>query len=136
MSRSRFSPQLSGQLVGLIMVGASLPEACRQLGIPEPTVKGWLARGRKESGTTYAEFARAVEDARATVAQAELTWPEFMGCLAVSVRKGSVQAMKLWWEIHRAREADEPEYDPLEEFDELATRRSRHNRRYREEVSS
>ena len=125
MSASKFTPEIRGALLERIAAGVSLSDAARAAEVREATVKGWLTRGRREASGDYSDFARRVDEARAAAEER----PEPMGtdelAIVVSemVRKGSVQAAKLRWEMLRG--ADEEPEAPADEFDELKARRAR-----------
>lgn len=121
----KWSPAARAELIGLTRAGLTLVDACARAGLSENTVKSWLKRGRKEVGTDYADFADALDRARAEAADALMDEDEFMAHLNKAVRTGSVQAMKLWWEINGGDDGEgEGSADPQDEFDELASRRS------------
>lgn len=115
-------------------MGVSLADACRDLEVSEKTVRGWLTRGRSEADGAYHDFAVAVDEAR-EVARAQvppMDEDELRSVVARSARKGSVQAMKLYWEMIRApnrdADADAKKGDPFEALDagdELAQIRAR-----------
>ena len=117
MSATKFTPQARALLLAGIRTGLTLNEACEDVAIAPDTVKSWLQRGRRETGTDYAAFAEAVDLARETAATAVMDEEEFKQHLNAAVRKGSVTAMKLWWAIHQA-DADEDPDEPSE-LDEL-----------------
>lgn len=125
---SKFTVAMRGALLERFAAGLTLADAARDVGISEKTVKSWLTRGRREESGLYAEFARACDDARrgAVERSPEMSVVEFRQQLERSVRRGSVQAMKLWSDLF-LRPSAEPEApaDPLAEFDELADRRAR-----------
>jgi transposase len=128
---SKFTPENRDGLLELLADGLSLKDACREVGLREKTVKGWLTRGRQEEGTDYAEFAAAVDSAREEAEQKEqpLDEEELMLVASRAAKKGSVAAMKLVYEMLRAKKGDSggesegKEFDDLEPDDELAPRR-------------
>jgi hypothetical protein len=112
--------------------GVSLADAARAQGVPPDTAKSWLRRGRAEQTGPYADFAAATKEARDRVAeQTPLDYEELRKVVARAARAGSVQAMRLWWELLRetAEEtAAAEEDDPFAEFDELARQRAARER--------
>lgn len=79
-----------------------MADACAALGIPEPTVKTWLRRGRREPETAYGEFAQAVDAVRAAIAESPPgTYEELRAAVHEAARAGSVRAMRLWWRMLR-----------------------------------
>ena len=123
MSASKFTAEVRGGLIERTAAGVSLPDASRAVGIREATVKSWITRGHSESEGEYTEFVAALDAARAEAHDrpGPLTREEFDLRLSEAVRGGSVQAMKLWAELHLADE--EPPKEPADEFDELKARR-------------
>jgi hypothetical protein len=126
--RSRFGPYTRGQIVGAVSTGATLADAARHAGVPVDTAKCWLRRGRRESGTEYAEFVEAVEAARVE----PLTRGDLLRLLGVKAREGNVTAIRLLLsELRRDEAAQPPVFDPLAELDggsvitNLAARRGR-----------
>ena len=116
---------LGGQLVGAMKAGLSLRDACRQVGVNENTARGWLRRGRQESEGPFADFAAAMEAARAVEAPfGPMTEKELKLHIWRAVKRGSVQAMKLYAEILRHEERRPPKTDSLGAVDELAARRA------------
>jgi len=120
---------LVGRLVGSIRAGMTIAEAARDVDVPEPTVKRWLVRGRKEEGSVYARLAGDVDAFRAEVKE-PLGRDDLVPMLEVAARRGSVQAIKLLlerpWE---KKSADKPEKpvepkDPFANTDQLAERRT------------
>jgi len=109
-------------LLDRIERGASLPDAAAAEGLHASTLKGWLTRGRKEEAGDYAEFAAAVESARSRYRE-KLEQPMDLGDLERevwrSVRAGSVAAMKLAWEILKAKSEDADQGDASDPFSEL-----------------
>lgn len=98
MAESRFTDPVRGGLLDRIAAGASLVDACRDVGVREKTVKGWITRGRREEAGDYAAFVAAVDAARAEAqaAPGPMTAEEFRAQVERAVRAGSVQAMRLW----------------------------------------
>jgi len=72
----------------------------------------------------YYDFARAIDDARqdAQEKRGAMTRVEFDLCLAQAIRRGSIQAMKLWAELNVDTSSPPAEVD---EFDELREKRAR-----------
>lgn len=128
MSVSLFVPENCAAVVARIEVGLSVAEAAEGAGLKLATVRGWIARGRREEEGTYAEFAAAVTEALGAPKLEAMTPEEHRAKVSEVARKGNVQALKLMWEMIRAdRDADEDAErpaDPLEEIDELAARRA------------
>jgi transposase len=125
VSASKFTPETRGALIERTAAGVSLADASRAVGIREATVKSWLSRGRREGSGDYADFARAISEARAAAKSRAVPMDEAELAQVVSrmARAGSVQAAKLRWEMLRTEEP-EPEA-PVDEFDELRERRAR-----------
>lgn len=119
--RSLFTPEVAKTIVEGIERGLSIPEVCTWSGLSENTVHGWLRRGRKEADTPYARFADDVDQARKQAASAVMDEIEFRMHLNKAVRAGSVQAMKLWWEINGqdAPDDDKAEPNPFAFLDEM-----------------
>lgn len=132
--RSTFTSEARGSVLQGLYAGLTLAESIERAGLPEQTVKNWLTRGRKDidhgAESEYATFARAVDEAREVAATADLSLPEFRGCLAKAVRAGSVTAMRLWIEM-RDREAAEDgcEDDPFAALDGAGDFRMRRAKR-------
>lgn len=114
---SRFTDDLAADLIDAVADGLTIAEAALRCSVPTNTVKSWLRRGRRENDTPLARFAAEVDEARERVASAPLTEEEFLGCVARSVRAGSVAAMRLWHEIHA-----EERGRPPDRLDELQAR--------------
>ena len=123
MSASKFTPAIRSALLERTVAGVSMSDACRATGVREATVKSWVTRGRREEEGEYAEFVAALTAARdeAHARPGPLTREEFELRLSMAVRGGSVQAMKLWAELHLA--AEDAPAEPPDEFDELRERR-------------
>lgn len=96
----RFTPEVRAALLAHIRTGSTLADACEVTGLSVNTAKTWLRRGRREITGDYADFVAAIDQAREAAATAEMTGNEFQAHLAAAVRRGSVQAMKLWWEVN------------------------------------
>jgi hypothetical protein len=94
-----------------VKAGCSIDEAARQAGKPVATVRRWLMEGRKRPDGKHGEFARAVDEARGQRRQAEralegpLSRDEAELLLAKAARKGSVPALRLWFEQRAAGES-------------------------------
>jgi hypothetical protein len=120
--------QASG-IVEAVQAGASLPEACDRVGVKFGTARGWLRKGRLDAAGRYGEFAAAVH-AAGVVPVAEdngepLTREEVELLIARSARAGSVPALRLWLDLHRADGEASVRVDPFARFDELAAKRGR-----------
>jgi transposase-like protein len=94
----------SPKLIASVQAGASIEEAARHAGVPAATVRRWLRDGRK-GRRKYEAFAVAVDGARGERKRAEralkdgpLTNEEAAQLLARAARKGSVPALRLWYE--------------------------------------
>jgi hypothetical protein len=114
------------EIVGAVRAGATFPAACAQAGVSAATARTWAQKGRKDPEGRYGGFARDLDAAReaAAPARTDMDRPEFEQHLARAVRGGSVQAMKLWADLHRPGEAEEPAPDAFAEVDDLAKRRA------------
>lgn len=126
---SKFTPDIRGGLIERVAAGASQADAARAVGITLPTFKKWLQRGRKEGEGEYADFAKAIAAAReqARNRPEPMTAEELRLEVSKAARRGSVQAMKLYWEMIRGEDEDEggdEEADPLDELDEVAAKRA------------
>ena len=120
MTVSKFTPENRETFAALTEDGLTIADAARATGIGEKTAKRWLARGRRETSGAYADFADAVDRAREARDQAEppLDPAELKAVVSRAAKKGSVQAMKLYWEMIRAEEQPGPEPDdPFAELD-------------------
>lgn len=127
MAAPKFTAETRAAIIANVRAGSSFADGCRAGGVRLKTAEGWLARGRREPRGLYAEFAAAISTARGALENAALDRPAFERALAKAIRAGSVQAMKLWWDIHGQREESDAETDPFDdlESDELAQRRER-----------
>lgn len=124
----KWTPENRGALIERVAAGLSHQDACRAVGVSYPSLKAWMKRGRA-GDDEYAEFVQALEQAReqAKARPEPMDEEELLRVVSEAARKGSVQAMKLRWEMILAdRNADEEEQpaDPLAAIDELAERRS------------
>ena len=115
-----FTAELRGELLAQVRSGMGFAEACESVGLSVNTGKGWLRRGRQNPGTEFAAFADAVDQARDAAAAAEMTTAEFQSHVNTAVRRGSVQAMKLWVQLNN------PEFHGPDALDAL---RERHQQR-------
>ncbi len=126
---SKFTPEIRGALIERFAGGATVEEAARAADLSTKTLKRWLTRGRREDGE-FAEFTAAVENAREQARNRPdpMTPEEHRLVVSESARNGSVQAMKLYWEMICADRdedaAEEAPTDPLEALDELAAKRA------------
>lgn len=98
-------------IVDAVKAGASVEEASRVAGVPVATVRRWLRDGRKGK-QHYASFSTAVDGARAGRKQAEralvdgpLSPEEAERLVARAARKGSVPALRLYFERMAAEDA-------------------------------
>jgi hypothetical protein len=119
MPASKFTPESRAVILAQLRAGGSLAGACRDIGVRLKTAEGWLTRGRREPDGDYADFADAVEAARAEHDRAVLSPDEFDKHLAKAVRAGSVQAMKLWADLNLKKGGDPPAAEPADPFDDL-----------------
>lgn len=129
MAETKFTPENRAGLIERTAAGVSLPDAARDLEIRLPTVKGWITKGRKEASGPHFDFVNAMDAAReqAKADPEPMTPEEHRLKVSEVARKGSVQALKLYWEMIRAdQDADETEEpaNPLAAVDELAQRRN------------
>lgn len=128
MSAKKFSPDTCQTIAELLFDGLSLRDAAREAQVSEKTVKNWLARGRREGDGPYADFAAAVELARAEAGDREqpMTVEELELAVSKAAKKGSVQAQKLLWEMLRAKKnnTDQGSDDPFAELDEFSAARA------------
>jgi transposase-like protein len=104
----------SGEIVASISAGATIDEAARQVDVAVASVRRWLRDGRKDPEGRYAAFAAAVDGARGERKQAEralkdgpLTGDEADLLIARAARKGSVPALRLWFEQRAVDESSE-----------------------------
>lgn len=116
MSASKFEQPARLKIVAAVGAGVSLADAARAADISPETLRGWVRRGRREPSGAYRDFADAIEEARAEAQgrAAEVMDKDELGRVAArAARRGSVQAMKLIWEMLKA-EPDEPTDDPFD----------------------
>ena len=98
-----FSEQNEAVLTA-IRDGATIGEAATGAGVAEPTVKGWLKRGRQDPKSKYGRFAADVDKAfNDRTMPAEGDRPADRGELVMmasrAARSGNVQAMRLLAEL-------------------------------------
>lgn len=122
---TRFTPANRAAILARLELGQSLTAAVAGAGLPLPTVKTWLARGRRESGTDYAAFAAQVDAAKPKVPKAGEgpidDQDELLIVASTFARRGSVPAMRVVWEILGDRRKRGSERSTF--IDELAQRR-------------
>lgn len=116
---SKFTPEARAKALECFRAGLSIPEIAKSIDVSEQTIKGWLTRGRKEPNGPYREFVAQVDEARESAKAAEepLTPDEHLLIVSRAARRGSVTAMKLYWDMLRQEEPPAPPVDPLAEFD-------------------
>jgi transposase-like protein len=93
------------QIATAVEAGASIDEAARAADVNTHTVRRWLTDGRRTPDGKHGAFAARVDTARAGRKQAEqaldgVTLAEAEAVLAAAVRKGSIPALKLWFDRH------------------------------------
>ena len=123
--RALFSPEATGAVIRGVRSGLTIAEAAERAGVAPQLARNWLSRGRREVDTAYSAFAIAVDEAREAAQTEELTEEEFHAQLNRSVRAGSVQALRLWWQIH-GQDREEPR--PEDKLDRLIARRDARRR--------
>ena len=102
---SKFTPETRERILARLELGVSYRDAAAAAGIRPETARSWLTRGRRQGSGDYHDFAQAVEQARASRdSQPAMSSEEFREHLEAAVRGGSVQAMKLWSDIHAAED--------------------------------
>ncbi len=107
-------------LVGAIRDGASIADASAGVGVSCATVRRWLTSGRREPDGVYGEFAQSVDAIRGERRELHreldgpLTVEEAERVLAKLVRRGSVPALKLWFERHGEDQSVEDELSWLD----------------------
>ena len=108
-------------LVAAIRDGASIADASASVGVSCATVRRWLTTGRREPEGVYGRFAERVDairgerqDLHRELEQA-LTVKEAEAILAKLARRGSVPALKLWFDRHGG---DKPDGDELSWMDQ------------------
>jgi hypothetical protein len=103
---TNFSPAI----VDAVESGATIEEAAIAVDLPVATVRRWLRDGRKGK-SPQDTFAAAVDLARAERKNAEdaldapLTTEEAEILVAKAARKGSVPALRLYFELRAAQDA-------------------------------
>jgi hypothetical protein len=104
-------PATSPEIVASVEAGCSIEDAARSVGVPVATVRRWLRDGRK-GREPYVAFATTVDGARGERKRAEyalkdgpLSPEEADLLLAKAARKGSVPALRLWFEQRTAGES-------------------------------
>lgn len=129
--KSRFEGLQDG-LLGSVRDGLSLDDAATRAGVSVHTVRGWVREGRKHPEGRFGVFATALSAAQSEPQNLDpnqsgsMAWAEFEGHLAASIRAGSVTAMKLFADLHRAQVPEQPaESGSLGRLDELAAARQR-----------
>lgn len=113
---SRFGA-VSEPLLEAVRSGCSIDEASGAVGVSVATVRRWLTNGRK-GREPYVSFAVAVDaarDAQRVELDAEMTHAEAMRIVVAAMRRGSLQAVKLWLDQH-PRDGLGATVDPLSEF--------------------
>jgi transposase len=117
--KGKFTTERRSVILASLAEGLTQVEAAARSEVTSRALKGWIARGRKESDGVYADFAAAV-DAVLTAGQRkseDLTEAEHRALVAERCRNGSDTALKLYWEMIRAhREPEEAETDTPEDF--------------------
>ncbi len=130
MARSKFNPQTRGAVIERFAAGMTVNDTCAAVGIKDKTLRHWLVRGRAEETGLYADFVRAVDEAKADAAARPepLTEDEHRRLVAEAARKGSVAALKLAWEMiladRTSEKTEDKSEDPFDTVDELARRRA------------
>ena len=112
-------------VVESVAAGASVADAARRAGVRDETLKGWLARGRREHLGPFAVFAADVADARRQAQQSpgQMSAHEWREHVERAVRGGSVAAMKVWADRFLIPLEELPEV-PVSAITRLAQRRS------------
>jgi transposase len=121
---SRFESVKDG-MVALVRSGLSVDEAASREGVNIHTVRSWLSKGRKEPQGRYGRFASEVDAMRSLQTLPDrsklgaFTRDELERLLAEKIRAGSVPAMRLWVDLHRAEfePGEGIADDPFAEFD-------------------
>src|ERR1039458_3137519 len=101
----------SPEILASVRAGASIEEGANAADVPVATLRRWLRDGRKGK-PTYGAFAEAVDGVRGERREAErvlkdgaLSGEEAELLLARAARKGSVPALRLWFEQRTAADA-------------------------------
>jgi hypothetical protein len=100
--------EAEARIVARIDLGLCLSDAAQAVGVPASTARSWLARGRAARHGPHADFAAAVERARAQaerVSTAPMSEAELRAKLTRMVRLGSIRAARIYWGILRADRA-------------------------------
>ncbi len=109
-------------VLAAIRKGASVADAARSLHIASRTVERWLAKGRNQPQSRYATFAATVDRLRAarraptpTFAAANcMDEHELFVRVSEACRAGSVQALRLYWQMLQSRPDGKPPRKPTE----------------------
>jgi transposase-like protein len=96
---------VAGQIAEAVEAGATIDEAARAANVNTHTARRWLTDGRKTPEGKHGAFAARVDGARNGRKEAEqaldgVTLAEAEAVLAAAVRKGSIPALKLWFDRH------------------------------------
>jgi hypothetical protein len=117
---TRFTPERRERFLTLLETGRNVEQAAASVEVNPSTVARWAARGR--AGTT--EDAKAFAERFDAIKGGDgghLTEEDVRRALEQAIRKGSVTAMRVWFDRF-ANGADPPAEQ--DEFDELKTRRA------------
>lgn len=108
------------QILVAVRAGASIEEAARKAGRPVGTVRRWLTEGRRRPDGGHGEFARMVDEARGAqrveLGDGPMTHEEIERTLTDQIRRGSLQAVKIWLALHPQDRTPAVD-DPFAEFD-------------------
>lgn len=105
------------RLIDCFRYGVSIHDAALQVGVPQRTVERWLSRGRREPESKYGPFAQAAAEARSAETDAgPMDAAQLRVQVSRAARRGSVPAMRLYWEF---LEADKRRAAPASSFEEL-----------------
>ena len=98
---TKFTAEIRERILARLELGVSYRDAAAAAAVKPENARARLTRGRGQGTGDYAEFAAAVEKARASRdSQPPMSADEFREHLEAAVRGGSVQAMKLWSDLH------------------------------------
>lgn len=103
-----------------LRAGGNIEESARRCGVSVHTVRTWLRNGRKDRDGRYGAFASEVDAIRESqrlpdrAELAVLTRDEVEAVLAEKARAGSIPAIRVWLDLHRA------EFEQQAAGDELA----------------
>jgi hypothetical protein len=115
------------RIIEAVRAGCSIDEAATQAGKPVATVRRWLTEGRKRPDAQHGEFARTVDAAREAqrveLDNGPMTHDEIERRLTHAIRQGSLQAVKIWLELHPQDRAPGA-VDPFAEFEAAAPLRA------------